>query len=152
MDSDEKVLAPVIRIDVLQNFHNRTKLCNCLYPKYEIDSVNRLVYCQDCGAIVDPFDALNMICRKWSHVQSQLDTAYRQAKELSEYKPFLRAIKELESMQRRKMMPHCPHCNLPVDIVALSKGGAYGQKYGEAVIRDHYERLKEKEPSTDATE
>lgn len=145
----EQLPAQVIRIDVLRNFHNREKLCRCVYPKYEIDTANRLVYCVDCNAIVDAFDALRSICRRWEYVQSQLDTAHRQAKELSEYKPYLRAIKELESKQRGKMMPTCPHCKLPVDIVELSKTVSLGRQYGESVLQRHYAEKKAKEDEGD---
>ena len=45
------------------------KLCKCDPPHYEIDVVNRIVSCQDCGATVDAFDALVTLAKRWHIVR-----------------------------------------------------------------------------------
>ena len=36
----------------------REKICKCNPPHYEIDPVNPIVTCMDCGATLDAFEAL----------------------------------------------------------------------------------------------
>lgn len=40
----------------------REKICKCNPPHYEIDPVNRIVTCMDCGATLDAFEALTVFC------------------------------------------------------------------------------------------
>ena len=48
----------VVNIETLLINRRREKNCKCLMPKYEIDIQNHLVYCQNCMAVVEPFEAL----------------------------------------------------------------------------------------------
>ncbi len=41
----------------------KEKICRCNPPHLEIDTTNRIVVCMDCGATIDPFEALGN-CRK----------------------------------------------------------------------------------------
>lgn len=41
----------------------REKICKCNPPHYIIDTANRIVFCDDCGATLDAFDALVTLCR-----------------------------------------------------------------------------------------
>ena len=53
----------IIRFDTLRVEYGMAKHCQCKTASYEIDYQNRLVYCQSCGAIVDPFEALLNIAK-----------------------------------------------------------------------------------------
>lgn len=61
------------RIDVLRIEYGRRKLCQCSESHYEIDCANRLVYCTNCGAIVDPFDALIRLAQQYGRRQTHGD-------------------------------------------------------------------------------
>ena len=54
----ESLPEKIKRIDVLKVEYGKRKLCECRNPHYEIDNVNKIVQCEDCGAIVEPFEAL----------------------------------------------------------------------------------------------
>lgn len=54
----------IISFNLARIERGREKLCKCDPPHYEIDTVNRIVSCQDCGATVDAFDALVTLARR----------------------------------------------------------------------------------------
>ena len=56
----------IISFSLAKIERGREKLCKCDPPHYEIDTVNRIVSCQDCGATVDAFDALLALARRYS--------------------------------------------------------------------------------------
>lgn len=113
----------VKRIDVLRVEYGKRKLCECFNPHYEIDHQNRLVHCTDCGAIVDPFEALEKIARHYERIGEQVETLLEQRREIANYKPHLVVIKELERRYRAQhfsMVPCCPHCGEPFDLPELT--------------------------------
>ena len=103
------------RFDILKIERSIQKLCQCYgTPHYTVDTSNRLVYCDDCGAIVDPFEALKRIADSKDeyarHTQYMLD----QRREIVNYKPWLLVFRNLESHYRSKeMLPCCPNCREP---------------------------------------
>lgn len=102
------------RFDVLRIEYNKKKLCQCFDPHYEIDFQNRLVYCTDCGAIVEPFDVLTHLANHYSRIEEQIKHLLEQRKEIVNYKPWLLALRNLESQYRGgKMLPCCPICQKP---------------------------------------
>jgi hypothetical protein len=104
----------VKRFDILKVEYARKKLCQCREPHYEIDYRNRLVYCTDCGAIVDPFDVLNYLATHYNRISSQVEGLLEQRKEILNWKPWLLSFRKLESEYRGgKMLPCCPVCNEP---------------------------------------
>lgn len=113
----------VKRIDVLRVEYGKKKLCQCSDPHYEIDYQNRLVYCADCGAIVDPFEALMEIAESYDRIGRQIDALLEQRREIASYKPHLVVIKELERRyraQRFSMVPRCPRCGELFDLPELT--------------------------------
>lgn len=113
----------VKRIDVLRIEYSRKKLCRCNDPHYEIDNQNKLVYCLDCGAIVEPFEALLYIANYYERINSQVEALLEQRREIAGYKPHLIVIKELESHYRANhfsMVPCCPRCGKPFDLTELT--------------------------------
>ncbi len=102
------------RIDILKIEYGKKKLCQCTDWHLEIDYQNKLVYCVDCGAIIDPFEALRMLADKWDRVSEQVDRLLAQRKEIVNYKPWLMTFRNLESQYRSgKMIPCCPSCYKP---------------------------------------
>ena len=110
MKEDKKV----VNIETLIINRRREKNCKCKKPHYEIDIQNHLVYCQDCIALVEPFEALVQLARHIEEINDNIESATRYKKELMSYKPYLREAKRYEKMMREKhMLPLCPHCHKP---------------------------------------
>lgn len=101
----------IVQIDVLKLEYGYQKICKCEKNHYEIDVKNRLIRCTDCGAIIDPFEALMKIANYFDNVNEQVQSCYRKINELNSYKPYLREAKRYEAMMRKKdMLPICPKC------------------------------------------
>lgn len=113
---DNDLPSRITRIDVLRVERGMKKLCQCLNPHYKIDTTNRLVYCTDCGAIVDPYDAFLDITIHCERLENQANKILEETQQLRNYKPWLRAIKELESNYRKHRYPVCPHCSKGIDL------------------------------------
>ncbi len=47
----------IVQMDFLRINRSLGKKCHCLNRKFLIDPNERLVYCQECGAKIDAFDA-----------------------------------------------------------------------------------------------
>ncbi len=119
---EERLPDNVKRIDVLQVEYGKKKLCQCREPHYTIDYTNKLVWCNDCRAIVDPLDALYSIATDFKRVEQQTERLLEQRREIARYKPHLVVIKELERHYREKhfsMVPCCPRCNEPFDLTEI---------------------------------
>jgi len=123
----DKLPDKVVRFDTLQVEYGKAKMCRCHEPHYEIDYQNRLVYCMDCKAIVDPLEALVHIardCRRWEEYTGQL---LEQRRQIDAYQPRRTVIKELEKLyirnDRSDLVPTCPHCHKPFWLSALLTSG-----------------------------
>jgi hypothetical protein len=102
------------RIDVLRLERAKQKPCDCRTYRYEIDNANKLVYCRDCGAIIDPFTALWNLAWHYEHLGDQVQSLLEQRKQIANWKPWLLVFRELESRYRSKeMLPCCPECHKP---------------------------------------
>ena len=111
------------RIDVLIVEQAKMRPCHCQVPKYELDVDNRLVYCSDCGAIIDPFTALKRIAFHHDSIHRRVQHLLEQREQVLNYKPHLKVMKDLESNYRRhnySMVPCCPVCNQPFDLTELT--------------------------------
>ncbi len=113
----------IVRYDTLRIEYGKSKMCDCHDPHYEIDYQNRLVYCQDCGAVVDPLEALIRIARdteRWSEYTEQLLEHRRQ---IADYHPRRVVLKKIEHQyigaDRNGLEPTCPHCRLPFQLEEL---------------------------------
>lgn len=114
-----KLPEKVIRIDIVKVDYGRKKLCQCKEPHYTIDYVNKIVWCDDCGAIVDPLDALHYLATHYERLVQQTENLLKQRQEIANYKPHLVVIKELERYYRKNkfsMVPCCPRCGEPFDL------------------------------------
>lgn len=109
----------VKRIDVIRVERGKGKMCKCYAPHYLVDADNRLIYCEDCGAIVDPYDALLEITRHYDRIADQIQTQLNLANEVKNYKPHLRIIKELEKKARTSLVPRCPRCDEAFELEEL---------------------------------
>lgn len=113
-------------IDIIRQKKNYTRYCQCQDPHYLVDSVNRMVECADCGAIIDPFQALENLARNHERINREFERLCEEAKKLEAYKPRLRVIKCLEerySGTSNAMVPSCPHCGEYFDLKDLQTVG-----------------------------
>jgi len=120
---NEKLPDNIIRFDCLKIDYNRRKLCECENPRYVIDDKNKMVNCEVCGAVIEPYAALENLARILARKENRLEQMLAQAKELANYKPHLRIIKDIERKYRQdhfSMIPICPHCKEPFDLAELS--------------------------------
>ena len=112
----------IIRFDCLKIDYGRRKLCECENPQYVIDDKNKMVSCNVCGAVLEPYAALENLARIFARKENKLEQMLVQAKELANYKPHLRVIKSLEQQYRHDhfaMIPICPHCKDPFDLTEI---------------------------------
>ena len=94
--------------------YSRRKVCECKGTTYLLDGKNRLVYCQKCGAIIDPFEALLNMARSADRVHDYLN-AYRELaeKERRAYERY-KGVNDITRKARQGLIPVCPHCEKPV--------------------------------------
>ena len=95
----------------------REKICQCSPPHYVIDTTNRIVTCDDCGAVLDAFDALTVLCgyiKQYEEYQEKAieraDTYRRLADEELRRRFRNKAFKDMDANYRKGMLPHCPKC------------------------------------------
>lgn len=119
----DKLPEKVKQLDFIRVERGMRKLCNCINPKFEIDSSNRLVYCK-CGALVDPYDALYEVAWHYEHIAEYTNHMIETRKQIDDYKPHLVVIKELEKQYRgSKLWPTCPLCKGAFDLKELLTTG-----------------------------
>ena len=107
----------IIRFDTLRVEYGVAKHCQCKTASYEIDYQNRLVYCQSCGAIVDPFEALLNIAKYIGRYEDHLEYLLEERKRLENWKPRLLVIRDLaDHYHSGKMAPICPRCHEAFDL------------------------------------
>ena len=95
---------------------------HCKSPKNCND--NELIFknCKDCGAIIEPFDALYRVACQFERVHEQTNAVLEQRKQILNYKPHLVVIKGIEQNYRANnfsMVPVCPNCREPFDLKDL---------------------------------
>ena len=109
---------------LIQN--NKRKECNCKNRTFEVDSINRLVYCRKCGQVVDAFEAIEELLKNDSMFEQHLSGQYEYAKELTAWfhnhkEPI--ALKEMLSYYRRGLYPYCPACGKMIDLSNIKMWG-----------------------------
>lgn len=137
MEEKDKVLSfTMIKIE-----KGREKICRCSPPHYEIDPVNRVVSCMDCGATLDAFDALLTLCEYMEKFEEYQKEAIKKAETYREWaekewrrRMKNRAFKEMDSYYHKGMLPCCPKCrNLfnPMEITEWANEKYYSEKTEE---------------------
>ena len=111
----------VERIDILRVEYGRRKICECQPPHYEVDIINHMIVCKDCGAIVDPFDAICNIAGYSNHLSVQVEALLEQRRKIENYKPHLVVIKNIERQYRNGLLPVCPNCQEPFDFLNIDR-------------------------------
>lgn len=109
----------------------KEKICKCNPPHYKIDTMNRIVTCSDCGAVLDAFDALVTLCKyteEYEEYQRQAIEKINTYRELanSEQRRWIknRAFKEMDAHYRNGMYPFCPQCGELFDPSEINRWGS----------------------------
>ncbi len=105
----------------------REKICKCNPPRYEIDTVNRIVTCMDCGAILDAFEALIALCQHMAEYEEYQQKALEKCKiygELADKEYHRRmknkALKEVDKQYQSGMLPICPKCGKAIEPMEIT--------------------------------
>ncbi len=95
----------------------REKICKCNPPHYEIDPINRIVTCVDCGATLDAFDALMSLYQHMDKYREYQEKALEKCKLYGEWadeewrrRMKNKAFKDMDKQYQSGMLPHCPKC------------------------------------------
>ena len=79
MDKEKTVSFDLLRIN-----NGMKKICTCNPPHYELSVENRIIMCRDCGAVVDPFEAMLSIARYHEQLREETNRLKRKVKVYSE--------------------------------------------------------------------
>lgn len=116
----------------------REKICKCKTPHYVIDTVNRIVTCDDCGSTLDAFDALERVVNHMKRYEEYQKEAIRKTNIYREMankecrRRFRnRAFKEMDIHYQAGLYPICPECGKmfdPAEIAEWTSKDLYGQE------------------------
>lgn len=120
----------VIQLSTFRVDYGKERHCECYrhsYPKkkpsFVLDYNNREISCKHCGNVVDPIYAFEVLATDQENWQRELETAFEQAKEIRNYKPWRKAIKAIEQQSNNgKTVPTCPHCHKGILIDEIAFG------------------------------
>lgn len=115
-------MSEIISFQRLRIERNHRKICTCNQPRYEIDTVNRIVVCLECNTVVDSFEALTRLAER----MEELEEFQKRAKETAEnwkqiadkeYKRRMRyhTFREMDKQYQNDMLPICPKCHKVFD-------------------------------------
>ena len=118
----------IVRFDLVKINRGREKLCKCVAPHFEIDTENRIVLCQNCGAILDPFEALVKLAErpeKLVEAQERMLTKIKFYKEEAEQeqKRMIRSrtFREMQKNYNNGLFPYCPVCKEQFDPAEVNR-------------------------------
>lgn len=125
-------MSKIVDIKTLRRGQYRN-VCECYkFPNhkkinYTLDDENKIVFCNHCGNIIDPFVALKILCQwmdetvyQYERIREHSARIYKIARK---YKPHKVAMKEIEKEMGRKgeMLPCCPHCGEPFELEEITR-------------------------------
>ena len=118
----------IVRFDLVKINRGREKLCRCATPTYEVDTVNKIVTCQICGAVLDPFDALTRLAERPERLvevqrKMQESIQYYSEKVQEERDRMIRsrAFREMQNHYNAGLYPYCPECEQQFDPAKISR-------------------------------
>lgn len=124
----------IIQFDIAKIERGKKKLCQCKNPHYEIDPINRIVMCTDCGAVMDAFDVLVSLAESGERIERLQNQMLQRAKTYGKLadEEFQRMIKnkvfrDMQSNYRKNMYPICPKCGELFDPMKI---GTWRRKTG----------------------
>lgn len=120
----------IVRFDLVKINRGRDKLCRCVTPAYEVDTVNRIVTCMKCGAILDPFDALTRLAERpeklmeaQKKMQESIEYYSKKAQEERERMIRSKTFREMQNHYNTGLLPYCPECQQQFDPAKINRWG-----------------------------
>lgn len=113
-------MADIKRLDLFRINRQAQQLCRCEIPRFEIDTKNRIIRCEICGAILDPFEAFHKVALHFERLDDHYEYLKEIAEEYKKYKPMGR-FKEFASEHRKGMLPVCPKCGKAFDFMDITE-------------------------------
>ena len=118
----------IVRFDLVKINRGREKLCKCVVPHFEIDTENRIVLCQKCGAILDPFEARVKLAEhpeKMVEMQKRMQErikAYKEEAEQERSKMIKsKVFREMQRHYNAGLFPYCPECQKKFDPTKIKE-------------------------------
>lgn len=122
MDENRETIQPAKWLFPLTVEYNRRKICECEDPQYLLDVTNRIVSCKGCGAILDPFEVLLSVARRWDDLleqEMQVRAQILAAQEKTESEKTslfrFRTVRNIEKNYIKGLYPICPLCGTAFD-------------------------------------
>lgn len=123
MEKEEPICFDLLRIN-----KGMKKICRCNPPHYELSVKNRIIICRDCGAVVDPFEAMLSIAGYHEQLREETKRLKEKAKVYSEEANKelkrmrkSRVFREMEESYRKNMFPRCPKCREYIDPLEITE-------------------------------
>ena len=113
----------VVQIEDLRVARGLTRrpCSSCRHVKLVYDHNERRIWCSDCEADIEAFDAFENLVSRFSAAAGKLKSRETSLAEAEQFQARSRAAKVMdEAWRSTKTAPLCPHCNtaiLPEDIV-----------------------------------
>lgn len=134
----------VVQIEDLRVARGLTRrpASSCRHKQLVYDQGERRVWCQDCEAEVEAFDAFVGIVEVFSAGMSKLNTRRRELAEAEAFQMRSRAAKVMdEAWRSTKTSPLCPHCKTAILPEDVANGVT---KTSKALVIDARKRSQEK--------
>lgn len=130
-------------IDLLRIKRGIGKVCRCTEIAFIIDPDCRKIYCNTCGAEVDPFDACYRLASSGQRYFQRKNELMQECSQLSKVRLRSTLFRKLESeyFSKNKMYPSCPRCSEPIAFEELTSWTCAG--VAEPRIREWYKKRKE---------
>lgn len=101
----------------------------CAHRALVYDDQERRVWCSDCEAEVEPFDAFKGLVERMDGHIKNLNKRLRAVAEAEVHALRSRAAKVMdEAWRSTKMAPLCPHCSVPILPEDVARGVATASK------------------------
>jgi len=105
-------VSKIIDLGSLRVSRSEIKAKNCNHLSLSYDPIEKTIWCNDCKAFIDPFNAFlnivyNLECAYEKLNRERHDLAIAKQKEVS----LIAAKKVEEAWRSRTMLPSCPHCS-----------------------------------------
>ncbi|WP_053958403.1 hypothetical protein [Sulfobacillus thermosulfidooxidans] len=113
----------VADIDLIRILKAEGTRCTCVTPRLLLKEDTRTVYCRNCGAQMDAYDALKKLALHWDEVNRQQQRLLEERQALLNWQPWRLAARELVDTMTKKgtqnLIPVCPHCGEGIEYQDL---------------------------------
>jgi hypothetical protein len=113
-------MSKIERLDLFRINRQAQQLCRCELPRFEIDTKNRIIRCEICGAILDPFEAFHKVALHFERIDDHCKNLQEIIEEYEKVR-YVGRFKEFASEHRKGMLPVCPKCDKAFDFMDITE-------------------------------